>query len=174
MLLRLTHASLSAALAAKPKVWRDVRTAVMWREPFQLIRLPILRALVGSDSDVSEPCLIPHSTLLCLLTPCALQMALLSPLCDLFSCVVLANAARQPVLQPHAMDTVDDADHLRLPCAFTNQMLSSGALKALVLVASGSTVLESPPQPPQPLTAGEWLNGSLLLAAEAHAAEPQV
>lgn len=52
VLLRLTHASLSSALSSRAKIWRDVRTAVVWREPFQLIRLPVLRCLVGSDAEV--------------------------------------------------------------------------------------------------------------------------
>lgn len=53
VLLRLTHASLSAALSTRSRIWRDIRSAVVWREPFQLIRVPVLRALVGSDADVS-------------------------------------------------------------------------------------------------------------------------
>jgi hypothetical protein len=52
VLLRLTHASLCSALAPRPKLWRDLRNAVIWREPTELIRLPVLRALAAFTTDV--------------------------------------------------------------------------------------------------------------------------
>lgn len=143
LLLRLTNASLTAALGTHTKLWRDLRTAVLWREPFQLIRLPVLRSLVGTESEAY----------------------LLAPLCDMFRMTCVASIANVPVLQPNPLDAVDDKDSLRLPWCFTTSHLAGPSLNALLLVASGSVVVKLNAQDTLPLKAGEWLNGSTLMKA---------
>jgi hypothetical protein len=141
LLLRLTNASLTAALGTHTKLWRDLRTAVLWREPFQLIRLPVLRSLVGTDSEAY----------------------LLAPLCDMFRMTCVASIASVPVLQPNPLDCVDEKDALRLPWCFTTSHLAGPSLNSLLLVASGSVVVKLDAQNTLPLKAGEWLNGSTLM-----------
>lgn len=79
-----------------------------------------------------------------------------------------------PVLHPHPLDTVEDTDYARLPHCFTVSAVSGDDLNDLILVASGSVVMESSGSPPQPLTNGEWLNGSTLLKGQQHPPQTQV
>jgi len=51
VLLRLSHDSLSSVLARRPRIWRAVRNAVVWRGASQLVRLPLLSFLVGGESE---------------------------------------------------------------------------------------------------------------------------
>jgi CRP-like cAMP-binding protein len=69
VLLRLSHDSLSAVLARRPRVWRAVRNSVVWRAASQLVRLPLLSFLVGGESESGR----------------------LAPLADLFVAVVLTE-----------------------------------------------------------------------------------
>ena len=83
ILLRLTHASLCESLSNRPKVWRELRNAVIWREPSELTRLPVLRALVGTHSEVRQCAAARLNSLRLVLTP--------SPALLLYPCLVSAH-----------------------------------------------------------------------------------
>jgi len=61
--LRLTAASLRTALLPRPRVWRAVRNAVAWRDPLQLMRLPLLCHLAGGGDDEAAARLTPLAEL---------------------------------------------------------------------------------------------------------------
>lgn len=89
---------------------------------------------------------------------------MLAPLSDMFQFTCLTTASNAPVLQPHPHDSCDEHDPSRLPSCFTKPAISAHAeLHSLLLVASGSVMLQSQGQSSQEYSAGEWMNGSSLL-----------
>lgn len=81
LLARVTHNSVRRALAHRPAVWRAVRSAVAWREPSQLIRVPLLLHLAGGEGHDNR----------------------IAPLCDCWTSVTLAHAHTRPLAPPPAV-----------------------------------------------------------------------
>jgi CRP-like cAMP-binding protein len=157
LLLRITHASFRAVLAVKPRMWRTVRNAVIWREPSQLARLPLLASLIGGEAEARK----------------------LMPLTDLFRPIVMGAAegwAESAVLS-------EPVDH---SCATGSVHRLSGEQldSLLILVYGNATVLPvdltadmnwQPPRPSrdhlidkhtsvgtQSIVPGDWVGGSTL------------
>jgi hypothetical protein len=74
ILARLTHSSIRRLLSHRPRVWRAMRNSVVWREPSQMVRVPLLRWLVGGEKNQHR----------------------LASLCECWSSVTLAHAANRP------------------------------------------------------------------------------
>jgi len=78
LLARVTHDSLRRALAHRPAVWRAVRSAVIWREPSQLIRVPLLRWLAGGEGHDER----------------------IAPLCECWRGAAVAHTRVRPIAAP--------------------------------------------------------------------------
>jgi CRP-like cAMP-binding protein len=155
LLLRLSHAALHATLAHRPRLWRAVRNAAVWRDASQLCRLPLLSHLVGGEGEAAR----------------------LAPLADLFTATVLAGGAPRPSipapLNAAAAAAIGTGSASLLDAVqLTHDCLEGEGAAHLMLITHGCVEVAAAHGGPATavLSAGDWIGASTLYTSR-HAAE---